>query len=406
MDYDANNATDAINGDKKLMRLHKHIRLTTLAIVVMLLTVGCVTPRIGESWPALSLVDINGQPRIAAAYTDQAVLLNPTTGNAAELLNTEGETRLDENGNPRIWRIMGGDVEGAQFFTEPIRQDDDTLLFAALNEQVFRVDTLTARIDPLGIAVGGQVLAEPVLSDTMLYVPFKLGGVQALDRDNDESQWEFPTDEGIWDAPLLHDGTLYVPSVDHFLYALDAETGAERWRADLEGGVVATPLLYNDHLYVGSFNRKLYKVNLSGDVVATYEATNWVWGAPVEYDGTLYFGDMGGVVHAVNPDTMTEVWSAQVAERGIRPSPIVTEDYVVVGSRNGRVYWLNRVAGDVDFDREVEGTPELLSDMLLLRAADVPNLEEDLVIVGTVDLGRMVAAFTLENGRLNWIYGR
>jgi outer membrane protein assembly factor BamB len=392
------------------MNLHKHVRLTALAIAVLLLTVGCVTPRIGEKWPALSLIEVNGQTHIAAAYTDQITLINPVTGQTANLLDTEGNIRVDQNNNPREWRVLGGDADGAQFFTDPIRQDDDTLLFASLNEQVFRVDTVTARLQSPGIDVDGAVLAEPAMSDTMLYVPFKQGGLQAVNRDSLAIAWKFQTQEGIWDTPLLHEGVLYVPSVDHFLYALDAETGAERWRADLEGGVAATPLLYNNHLYVGSFNRKLYKVAImgaqAGEVVGTYDATSWVWGSPVEYDGTLYITDMGGAVHAVNPDTMQAVWSEQVADRGMRPGPLVTEQYVVAASRNGRVYWLNRNSGGLLANEEVEGAPELLSDMLLVRAEDVEGLSEDRVIVGTVDLGRMVTALPLEPGSSRWTYSR
>lgn len=396
------------------MTFRNRTTLAALLLAVLLVTVGCVTPRIGEKWPALSVMTVEGRTAIVVAYTDRIELLNPATGRPVELLNTEGDVRRDEQGNARVWRVNGSDAENAQFFAQPIAITDpesgeESLLFASLNEAIFPVDAFTARIDTLGIDLNGAMLAQPAVDDSSFYVPYKFGGVEALNRSTYDITWRFDTLEGVWATPLLDNGTLYIPSVDHFVYAVDSETGQERWRANLEGGVVATPLLYEDHLYVGSFARKLFKISLSGDIVGEYAAQNWVWGAPVVYDGTLYVADLAGYVHAIDPNTMQAEWSIQIAERGIRPSPLVTEDYVVVASRDGRVYWINRTGGTRAFQAEVEGRPEILSDLVLVRSEDVVGVTgvvEDIVIVGTVDLGRMVAAFRLDDGRLNWTYRR
>ena len=121
-----------------------------------------------------------------------------------------------------------------------------------------------------------------------------------------------------------------------------------------------------------------------------------------------YTTDLGGYVHALNADDMTPIWSVKVASRGIRPAPIVADDYVVVASRDGSVYWLDRGTGEQVHRRELEGHPEILSDMLLITREDVPEINEPLIVVGTADTARLAVAFPLNptSGYQGWIYSR
>ena len=59
---------------------------------------------------------------------------------------------------------------------------------------------------------------------------------------------------------------------------------------------------------------------------------------------------------------------AQIAERGIRAGPVVYGERVIVASRDGRVYWLDRRDGVLINSREIDNRPELLGDMLLAGA--------------------------------------
>lgn len=396
-------------------------RLVFVLVAVMFVSVGCVNTRMGVSWPTLDVANLNGEAQIIVAYNNQVTLINPDNGRGTVLLDPEGRERVDDQGNPRRWVLEGNEYDGAQFFADPIRLDDETFLFPAYNERLYEVDTVTARVtNAPGIVVDGPVMSEVVASPEhgLLYVPLKDDNVVALDAESYEVMWAAPRPEdapedvdvtGVWASPLLVDDTLYVPTIDHYLYALDAQTGEAAWQApvNLEGAIVTTPIYDNGLLYVGSYAHKLFKINAaSGEILASYEASNWIWNTPVLQNGILYFTDLSGYVYAVRASDMSEVWAQQVAERGIRPSPLVTDDSVIVASRDGKLYWLDRATGSVVFDREVEGRPEILSELLLLPADEAAGVTEDLVIVSTVDMGRLVAAFTLENGRLSWIYGR
>lgn len=111
-------------------------------------------------------------------------------------------------------------------------------------------------------------------------------------------------------AALGQDGTIYAGGSDG-LYALDGATGIPKWSFLTDGGVENCPAI----------------------------------GA----DGTVYFGDDGGTVYAVNPQTHHEIWSSTATGTDpIYSSPALGDDGAVyVGSENGNVYALNGTNGHV-----------------------------------------------------------
>lgn len=388
------------------------VRFLALAAILVFILTGCIGQRQGISWPALSTVDIGGQTGVVVAYEGRIDVLDPANGNVMALRDDEGNIRTDSDGNTRRWTIEGGEFENAQFFADPLKLTDDgedTLLFPAYNRRLLEFYVDTARVvNPAGISIDGQILSNIAATEDTFYLPYHEADLAAVDRSSYEEIWRVETQEGVWAAPLLHDGVLYVTSLDHFLYAVDAETGESVWRSpvDLEGAITSKPLFYEGFLYVGSYSHKMYKVSLDGNIVAEYEGKNWVWSTPAVYDGTLYYTDLSGNVYALNPDDLSIVWTVKPADRGVRAAPLVTDEYVIISSRDGRMYWLDRSTGSEVFEREVEGTPELLSEILLLEQNEEAGIPFDIVLVGSLDAGRLVSAFQLDNSASLWTYGR
>ncbi len=393
---------------------HPQKRLSFILIVVVLawLVSACAPTRIGVSWGALSEVEVYGQKGVLIAYNQYVSVLDPASGVVVALRDAEGRERLDENGNRRTWAIDGHSFENAQFFARPalIEENDmQTLLFPAYTDRLLKVTLDTARIDDIkGVTIGGPLIADMAEDEGRFYVALKSGDVIALEKPLLIEDWRYNTENGIWAQPLLHEGVLYVVSIDHTLHAVDAETGETVWSepVDLKGVAAATPLFYDGNLYVGSYSNTLYKIALSGNILGEYVAKNWLWSTPVEYEGVLYIADLSGYVHAIDPTSMTAIWSVKVAEKGIRPSPLVTEDVVIVASRDGRLYWLNRTDGALIFTREIEGRPEILSELMLVEANSEQGLIDDMVVVSTVNMSHLVVAYTLDNGRAAWVYAR
>lgn len=387
-------------------------RRALILAFVFLTAVGCSNLRMGTDWPALDTLNLYGDDKIYVAWNDQVNVLEPSNGSPVSLRNPEGEIRRLDNGEPRRWTLLGGDYEGAQFFTRPFLLGDDFALIPAYNNRIFEVDLANARIEsPLGIPIDGNVLADMAVDEDHFYVPYQTGDVAAIDRETYEVNWTIETEEGVWARPLIVDDVLYFGSMNHLLYAVDTDTGQVLWTADLEGAISSTPAFYQDHLYIGSFSHKIYKISTEGRIVDTYEGENWVWSTPVIVDDVLYYTDLSGFAYAlqlIEGGGMREIWRLRAATRGIRAAPLVAENNVVVGSRDGHVYWLDRDEGVVVGSREIEGTPEILADLLLLEPGQRNTLQEAFVVVGTTNPGRLVVAFPLDlnSGNVGWSYSR
>lgn len=111
-------------------------------------------------------------------------------------------------------------------------------------------------------------------------------------------------------AALAADGTIYAGGSDG-LYALDGATGIPKWSFATSGGVQNCPAI-----------------------------------GP---DGAIYFGDDGGTIYAVNPQTHHEIWSTTpTTAAAILSSPALGDDGALyVGSDNGNVYALSVTDGSL-----------------------------------------------------------
>lgn len=362
----------------------------------------------GTSWPSLDVIELDGEQHLVVSYNDQVAILSPDVGAPARLINpVTGEVRRTENNDPRTWVLQGTQYDNAQFFANPIPLENDRFLMADHNYRLLEVDAITTSVEQI-TAVDDHILADMQLEDGVLYIPFQAGGVTAMLFEDRSILWTYPTEEGVWAKPLIVDDMVIFPSLDHYLYAVDKTSGELIWRADLEGGVASTPLIIEDRIYVGSFNKAFFEVSVSdGEILNRYETQNWVWGTPaLDENGIVYLADLSGYVHALDTnDNLAEVWSVQVATRGIRPGPIYYDERVIVASRDGIVYWVDARDGLVLNDQEIEGRPELLGDLLLLEPSETMDIDEPLVIVSSVNTGELLIAFGID-GRQNWVYRR
>ncbi len=394
----------------------KRSRLLLWIGLLAVILSGCVGARLGVSWPATDTLVLNGEESIVISFTEHIGLVDPANGANVRLLNADGEVRRDEDGNTRIWVLDGNQYEGAQFFAKPLLVDDDTVRFPVYNNRLLEVDLPTAIVDDVSTfrdasaePLAGHSVTNILETDDFFYIGLEVKDLIAIDKESLQEVWRVETANGVWATPLLVDDVLYFGSLDHFLYAVNAENGRIIWQTDLEGGIAVAPLHIDGRLYVGSFAHKVFEISASdGSINAEYQTNNWVWNTPViDEEGILYTADLDGYVFALDTaNNLSEVWAVHTAERGIRPSPVlISENRLVVAGREGVVYWLDARDGSTIFSQEIEGRPEILSEILYLEPSDTLEISEPLLIVSTMDRGKLMVAFRI-NGGAAWTYSR
>lgn len=388
--------------------LSRH-RLIGAAILSILLLAACGPAPLGTSWAGLTTV--GDQQNILVAFNDRLVMVNPADGKTVKLVNQQGEVRLDDSGNARLWEIK---QNANAFFAAPLVEGDNRLLVPGYNQVIYNVDLPTARIDngtgtPIP-NVTGHLVADPVMNDKFIYLGLSTKNLVALNRDDYSVAWKVETEHGIWSKPVLVENTLYFTSLDHKLYAVDAQTGEKRWALDLQGAAPASPAFVDGKLYVGSFARKIFEVSTEGKILSSYDTADWIWNTPTVVDGILYTADLVGNVYALDTaNGLKEVWKVRPSNMSIRPSPLVTDKYVLVASRDQKLYWLKRDDGSQEMDNE--GRPlvremqsPIFSDILLIQANEKAGITEPIVVVSTLSPGQMLVAYTLAEGRFLWTY--
>jgi len=131
--------------------------------------------------------------------------------------------------------------------------------------------------------------------------------------------------------------------------------------------------------------------------VAQYDTEDWIWNTPVLMDDVLYVTDMAGFVYALDAtNDLKELWKTDTQSEGIRPSPLIVDDLVIVASRDGNVYWLAREDGSIKFSKEVG--EEILSEPILAERST-----GTLILVSTVKDNKLLVAFELDGGE-PWVY--
>jgi outer membrane protein assembly factor BamB len=209
--------------------------------------------------------------------------------------------------------------------------------------------------------LGGGIVSGVTLSGQTVLVGSDDGHMYALNADNGEQIWAFPTEgfrdgeteeRQIWSTPTVADGVVYFGALDDYIYAVSLTDGQLVWNYKAGGSVVTKPLVVGDLVIFGSFDRKLYAINRNNaQVVWTFESDNWFWSGPVTDGSNVYAPSTDGKVYALPINRRTgdaPLWSLDLGE-AITSTPFLAERRLVVATENGIISLLNtQASGSVE----------------------------------------------------------
>jgi outer membrane protein assembly factor BamB len=357
----------------------------------------------GESWAGISSVN-TGADSLYVAFNERVVALNPTSG-AVE------------------WEYPDKTSSNVRFYAVPV-VDNGTIYIGDYEGRMHAIDTSGKEkwvyespkktvIGPLSLTAKDRVISGAAIDSDLVFFGLGSRNVVAVSRETGQEVWKFNTGHGVWATPLYlpanpddpnSQATLYVLSLDHYIYAIEPETGQELWRKNL-GGAAPGNLVYDstrNWAYVGTFTSELLAVDLTThEIVYRFKADDWLWDGPALDGDMLYFGDLAGSLYAlrITDSGFQQVWKKKVAQDGIRATPLVTGDTVIVGSKDDRVYAVSKEDGSSRWTMNTGG--QALSELVLIPG---DTQSPDLVVVGTDKSGKLVFAYTVDAGEERWHY--
>ena len=184
------------------------------------------------------------------------------------------------------------------------------------------------------IYVGGSYEAEVDVDEGG---PMRLYALSAADG---SEKWAFESLDGYPKQVFANETAVAYIAYQDFVSGVDVAAGTLRWRRDT-GNWVPTLTGVGDLIYFGSANTVVHALNVAdGAVVWQFnipEGTfNYVLGAPVRMDDTLYFLTQQGDLMALNAEDGRLLWHYATAVAA-RTGLAAANNYLVIGDAEGLI---------------------------------------------------------------------
>jgi outer membrane protein assembly factor BamB len=191
---------------------------------------------------------------------------------------------------------------------------------------------------------------------------------------------------------------------DGWLRAYDAASGHEVWRFDgnpkdarylpypgvlSRSFIVASPVFADGRVFIamgqspghGNAPSFIHAINPNGRGDVTTSRLLWssrevgrVVGTPIEKDGLLYVGDVGGTIHCLDAATGAQLWKHET-NAAIWGSLLLAGDRLYVGNEEGLMTVLRagrrkELLAEIEMDAPLYSPPALAGDALYLATAN------------------------------------
>ncbi len=256
------------------------------------------------------------------------------------------------------------------------------------------------------------IRSTPLVINNNIYFGNAEGKFFCVSKIDKKQQWVFKAQNPIHSSPAFKDGLVFFADAGQSLYALDAENGEKIWQFNFGKSrsyewqfdyFLSSPTISNGKIFIGGADGKLHIIDYkSGKELLLYTADAGIRSTPAVSSDGVFFGDVTGKFYCLDlvgklkwkfstlGDTVTQL-NFSYDRKAIISSPVVNEDIVIFGSRDGNLYALNSKTGErkwmFDFSRSW-----VLSS---------PIIYNNTVIQGTSD-GKFVNAIDIATGKEVW----
>jgi eukaryotic-like serine/threonine-protein kinase len=211
--------------------------------------------------------------------------------------------------------------------------------------------------DPNAFLPGFQT---PVtLTDELVLAGDEDGTLHAVDRETGRQRWSVPTDGEVVGGATVIDDRVIFGSHAQRLFCRKLSDGSPVWEADTQGPVNGSPAIGNGQTFVTGCDQPVLRVLdvETGDELTTIDLEGLLIATPALKDSKLYFGTSDGIVFAVDARQRSIEWKYSDEDRKfeIHSSPAVTDELVIIGSRNKRLHAVNRKTGQPEWTFATRG---------------------------------------------------
>jgi outer membrane protein assembly factor BamB len=236
------------------------------------------------------------------------------------------------------------------------------------------------------------VESAPAIADGVVYVASADKHLYALDLATGKEKWKALLGP-MKSAPAVHKGRVYVGDLDGKFHAVEAATGKKLWTFETFGEIHAGANFFKDDILIGSHDSTLYRLTPDGKKVWEFKIDGPVNGSAAIAGDRTFLAGCDSILHVVDLNSGKSVGGVELGGQAAATAA-VGDDLVVVGTMT------NQVAG-IDWKnlkKVWEFEPKRRSQPFYASAA----LTEKLVVTGSRD--KKVYALDRATGQERWSF--
>ncbi|HUR11643.1 MAG TPA: PQQ-binding-like beta-propeller repeat protein [Flavitalea sp.] len=226
-----------------------------------------------------------------------------------------------------------------------------------------------------------------------------------------EEKWKMNIDVPVRASVIVEKGMLFIGASNGTMYALNEQTGSVKWKFQSGAAIHSTAAFKDAVIYFTNNQQALFAVESStgkikwkmdfGTNLNYPWAFDYFYSSPVITDDALIVGIKDGYVYNVNLKTRKVSWKYKT-QGIVRSSPAVKGNTVYFGDTEGFLYAVNKMTGAERWRFAIDGHSLKNEDFGFDRRAIIssPVVTADKVIFGGRD-GFLYAVDT-ETGREVW----
>jgi outer membrane protein assembly factor BamB len=269
------------------------------------------------------------------------------------------------------WKFTTKDsIEGAAAIA------NGTVYVASYDENLYAIDLATGVEKWKYKAVPFK--ASPSVHGNAVFVGDADGEFHCVDAATGHKRWTFKTDGEIVSGANFADNKVLFGSGDETLYCLSIEDGKGLWKFKVPGGpVMASPAIVGGHTFVAGCDSALHVIDLKdGKEVRSVQLEGQTGATAGVIGQELYVGTMTNQMLGIDWQKGEVAWRFEPAvnSQAFFASPAVTDALVIAGSRDKRVYGLERKTGKQVWkfatQGKVDSSPVIVDSRIFVGSAD------------------------------------
>ena len=275
-----------------------------------------------------------------------------------------------------LWefRVPQGGFEGTPLIVQD-RNGKRTVYAADMDGKLYSLDLETGKKNwEVKLAIG--IAASPAYQDGKIFVGDIDGYFHCVD-DKGNAIWKIETGAEINSSANFYKGNVLFGSQDGNLYLLNSTDGKTIWKCETPDQIQCSATIAGNRAFVAGCDGYLHVIDLdTGEETGNTDIHSPTQSTPATLGEMVFFGTEQAEFLAVDWKAIQNKWSYadDNGQSAVRGSAAVTNQHVVFGAGNRRVYSLDTETGgknwSVTLKAKIESSPVIVGDRVYIGSSD------------------------------------